>query len=402
MSVQLSVTADPRDAAQRLAPEGGRRVVKPGQQHGRRAPARGGQGRRSPAGKPGNKPSGNASRQRSQQPLLSTKHRWSSRDLSNATHLDLSERVHKLQQMVEELQRALNKKSSTAKCAAATNSGARGKTTSMGGRTMSAPHIPSSPLFTRSADRRHSGPNGRPAQSATAAPSAAVPRPLSSKNQGGKPKHVPSIATGVTTLAKTGTIPSCPVKEPKPEHLVNHQAPEKPAMPLAKARELPRHKGVSFAETVKSGPVEQSNKPILKLGPVVEAVGDIVPRNTKRALRANNKKWVDEELVHFLRMEFAFKPRSAELLQLMHTQLRKHLRTFDTSGYTQKQLYDLSIETVGAAMPISEMEQGVRAGMKDGPTLEEMRKNNDFVVKGVVGNVGAIFKRKFEMPGKPK
>jgi hypothetical protein len=203
-------------------------------------------------------------------------------------------------------------------------------------------------------------------------------------------------------LAKIGTVPSRPVKHQEPEPPVKHQELEKPATPPAKARELPRHKGVSFAETVKSGPVEQSNKPILKLGPVVEAVGEIVPRKNKRALRADNSRWVDEELVHFLRMEFAFKPRSSDMYQLMHTQLRKHLRTFDTTGYTQKQLYDLSIETVAAAMPISKMEQGARTAMKDGPVLDEMEKHSNFVVKGVVGNVGGIIKQKFVMPGKTK
>jgi hypothetical protein len=385
-------------------------VVKRGRKDGGRVPTRGGGGKDSSAAKAQNKPTGNAKTQRNQQPL-SSKYRWSSKDLTVATREDLCERVAQLQMEVENIRRALNK-SSSGKLDATTSSGKPAKHNTKAGKMLSSPHSRSCPRLGKSCESIQSGWKRGSVQSVDRAQRADQAEAALNQPLGGRSKSAPSIATGAEHSRQTG-IPHRATKTAKQSEAVPVQGvrPSKEAQvttpvqetPLAKPRNLPRNKGVSFSSTVKSGPTVASDKPILATVSPAMLSKEKLKSSVKRKLRFDDTRFVDEELVHYLRMEFAFKPRSAETFGLMHTSLRKHLRTFDTSHHTQKEIYDISVEVVNAAVAIPPQEQAVRAGWKNETALEEVRKNNLFVSEGKVGHIGGIFsKTMMKMSPRPK
>jgi hypothetical protein len=329
---------------------------------------------------------GNAKTQRHQQPL-SSKHRWSSKDLTVATPEDLRDRVDQLQRQLEELRRAINK-SSSAKSGATTGNGGQGPPNMTVGRAQSVPNLPSSQHSAKNCAFIPIGKNVAHARSADHVQRAGLVGATQQRSQGGNSTPDPSTATAAV-LSKQIGIPQRVIRTAETIP-AGANAPTQ-AAPLAKPRNLPRYKGVSFASTVKSGPVESNDKPILAT--VAEAVKshDKLSLSKKRALRLDDKRFVDEELVYYLRMEFAFKPRDSSSFGQMHTCLRKHLRTYDTRHFTQKEMYDISVEVVNTAMAISPQEQAVRAGWKDENALEEVRKNNKFIMEGKVGNTAGVF-----------
>lgn len=318
---------------------------------------------------------------RGNQQTLATKHRWSNQDLRVAKPEDLRARVKALEQALEALRRQ-SKQSSTGKSAVHTKATHEGTNGSRVGAKQSNRAPKSCPPSARNADKKKSGKIAAPVRRASAEPSVAGAKRKSTTAQGTKVKPDPSTAMSAKVSPKTGNAPKV--------------AGGTSDSPKVKLRELPRYKGDSYAETLKKGSVAESVKPVLAVNRE-EIDASIIAKSKKRSLRKLDKRWCDEELTYFLRMEFAFQERTSDTLRLMHGRLSKHLRQYDTSAFTQKEIYEISVNVVDAAMPISTHEQRVRAGMKNEDALDEMRKNNNFVNKGVAGHRG-FFKKVMALP----
>ncbi|APG76573.1 hypothetical protein 1 [Hubei tombus-like virus 15] len=330
---------------------------------------------------------GNGAKQGSQQSLLS-KHRWSKEDLRAAAARTLRARVKQLEGELEALRKQF-KQSSTGKSGGSTPKRNVDKPGSKVGGKQSNQVPKSSPPNKKKGDRRTSG---RPEDRAPPAPQEQSRGDRTRKRHTAPAPPVPpgpSSAMPAKVSRGTGTAP--PAAEVTPD----------PAKD--KKRDLPQYSGPSYAATVKSGLCTESNKPIFsKECAIID--NSIIARSAKRSMRKLDHQWADKELTHFLLMEFAFTPRTTEVLRLMHGRLQKHLRTFDTSAYTQEEMYKLSVRTVEAAIRVPQAEQAVRAGLKNDSALEEVRKNNKFLESGLVGNVRGLLgnKKLKEMPGKSR
>lgn len=366
-------------------------VVKPQRNRSTREPVRDRQVKGKPRGNPKNQQqAGNARHQKHQQPL-GVKHRWSKSDLSIATRGDLTARVAQLQQQVEELQRRLKQRTSTVKLGGTIANGRKVVPFTKGGLLKSTPPMESSTRSLRSAARPAPGKLGGSAPNVAQRPSVGEVKTQPRSQVAGPSKPGQSSVINVNSIQEIGKVAQSG----------QQVSPELKSEP-AKARQLPRYAGASYAATVAMGNTVNSEKPILAENPSIGDIHQIIKRSEKRKIRWDGERIADEELVYFLRQEFAFKERTQETFALMHTTLRKHLRTYDVSNFTQKQVYEMSLEAVVAAYTISDVEQRVRAGMKDEKTLQELVKNNKFVNEGVVGHTGFLFKKTFSLPKRSK
>nr|UHS72259.1 MAG: hypothetical protein 1 [Tombusviridae sp.] len=314
-------------------------------------------------------------RQGDQQTLVS-KHRWSRQDLQTANLQILRERVKALETTLENLRRQ-HRRSSTAKSVACTKAMRVDSRGSRAGASQSNQVPKSCPPSTKNAGKKKNGTQDGPVQPAIVKPFAGDRKSKPTTVLATKAKPDPSIAMSAKVSQKTGSAPQV-------VGAISNS-------PAAKARELPRYAGVSYAATLQKGSVAENIKPVLSVDRT-EIDASIIPKSKKRGLRALDKRWCDEELTNYLRMEFAFQERTPDTLRLMHNRLSKHLRQYDTSQFTQKEVYEISINVVDAAMRISEHEQRVRAGMKNETAVDEMRKNNKFVTQGLAGRKGLFGK----------
>jgi len=354
--------------------------------------------RKTPEPKGQNKPSGNARVRRSQQTPLHSKHRWSSQDLWRMTKDDASERILALQAKVETLQRELNSvkrrsKISSIKSEDTIASGPKERATMQTGPKQSTLAKALSQPSIRRSELNNSGMKGKGAQSAPAL-SAGAAKIRAPTNPDGKATREASTATDATPSSVIGkAVASTNLAESK---ITSGDASE------AKPRDLPPTKGPSYAVTVASGPVKQSEKPILQTIPENIPVKQIVKQREKRKLRLDPTVKVDPGLLAYLQDEFAFKPRTAELWECMHTKLSKHLNTYDLQNYSYEQLYEMKINITAAAMAIPPCEQRVRAQFKDKKALAEMKKHEKCFGDGDFGNLGWFTKTRHLMTGRRK
>lgn len=380
-------------------------LVKPRQGSMKRDPTRvsgGGQppkptGRKTTEPKGQTKPSGNARVRRCQQTPLHSKHRWSSQDLWRMTQDDASERILMLQAKVESLQREINSvrkqnKISNIKSADTTDIGQRVKATTQTGQKQSTlARASSQPLIKRS-DSRASGMKGKGAQSAPVLCAEEQTKPVRT-NPAGKATREVSTATVATPSTVTGeAVASTKQAESKTSEVASE----------AKPRDLPSTQGPSYAATVRLGPVKQSEKPILATIPESIPVKQIVKLQEKRKLRLDPTVKVDPGLLAYLQDEFAFRPRTAELWECMHTKLSKHLNTYDLQQFSHEQLYEMKINITAAAMAIPPCEQRVRAQFKDKKALAEMKKHEKCFGEGDFGRTGWFVKTCHRMTGRRK
>jgi hypothetical protein len=313
------------------------------------------------------------------------------------THEDAMERILALQLTIEKLQRErkvllLGRKValSTAKSVDTTATGRKAQSAINLGPPRSTPTRGLSRLSLRKDDCKMSGINAQGVQIVTA-PSAKVPKNPLNTDPGGSGSAAASTVTAVTASLPTGTA----------AQNTNTVEGKAQVPPPAMARNPPRTKGASYAATLKAGPVTQSDKPLL-VATSDNIKRDIMPRSEKRTLRKSACSNADPELVSYLRNRFAFKPRTADIWEAMHSKLSKYLETFDLKHLTETEVYHLTVKAVAAAVPIPEEEQRVRAGLKDEATLQEMEKHRKCFQEGNLGRTGGIIKTEHRMPSKIK
>lgn len=314
------------------------------------------------------------------------------------TQDDASERILALQAKVELLQRELNKvrkqnKISSIKSVDTTDTGPKEKATMQTGQKLSTLAKASSlPLIKRSGSSS-SGMKGKGAQSVPAMCVGEVKIPACISPAGQATREV-SIATVATPSSVTGKAVAS-INLAKSESTTGGT---NEAIP----RDLPPAQGPSYATTVKSGPVKQSEKPILSTIPEQIPVKLIVKTQEKRKLRLDPMVKVDPGLLAYLQDQFAFQPRTAELWECMHTKLSKYLNTYDLQQFSHERLYEMKINITAAAMAIPPCEQRVRAQYKDKKTLAEMKKHEKCFGEGDFGRTGWLMKTCHRMTGRRK
>lgn len=92
------------------------------------------------------------------------------------------------------------------------------------------------------------------------------------------------------------------------------------------------------------------------------------------------------DLVHLLRLEYAFKPRTANMLSQMAAKSRIYLSRYDCTELTAKEQYNLIISAVSAAMEISPLEEQVRQSLRNSEGNMARHKQARMVREGILGN----------------
>jgi hypothetical protein len=279
---------------------------------------------------------------------------------------------------------------STARSVDTTATGRKAQSATNLGLPKSTPIRGLSRLSLRKDECKKSGINVQGAQ-IVMAPLVKVPKNPSNTDPDGSGSAAASTVIAATATLPTGTAVQC----------TNTVEGDAQVPPPAMARNPPRTKGASYAATLKAGPVIQNDKPLLD-ATSDDIKRDIMPRTVKRTLRKSACSTADPELVSYLRNRFAFKPRTADIWEAMHSKLSKYLETFDLKNLTETEVYHLTVRAVAAAVPIPEEEQRVRAGLKDEATLQEMEKHRKCFQDGNIGRTGGIIKTEHRMPSKSK
>nr|WNT71138.1 MAG: hypothetical protein [Jitepeofons virus] len=323
---------------------------------------------------------------------LWNKHRWSREDLYRATRPQLQLRASDLQKQVEQLQQ-LNK-SLIAKYAATTKAGRKATPSIEVGVQKSNRPIASSAPSIKNKGSLSSGMNAEPVR--------AVARAKSAPQMAKRPCHQvpPKSATVTTATSAKRSVAISATSLAHYQHktvIVDTKGASTETDKEPVKRDAPRHKGPSYASTLAAGPVKELEKP-LKTFEASPTHREILPRAEKKVLRKADSIVVDQELLYYLRHEFAFKPRTAKTCQEMHGKLKKHLKSFDLHGYTAEDEYSMCLRAVNAAMYVPAQEQEVRQSFKQNKQLGEMEKHNKFVKDGVVGRTGGWFKKSFHLP----
>ena len=108
--------------------------------------------------------------------------------------------------------------------------------------------------------------------------------------------------------------------------------------------------------------------------------------------RAHNRLplLVDEELTAYLQCEFAFRPRTPELLPQMAGKARQFLARYDCSDLTWKRRAEMVIRCVGAAMDVTQQEYEVRQHLRDPKQCDERDKQMQLLTTGLVSRGGLL------------
>lgn len=96
--------------------------------------------------------------------------------------------------------------------------------------------------------------------------------------------------------------------------------------------------------------------------------------------------YADCDLVHLLRLEYAFKPRTASMLSQMAAKSKIYLSKYDCTELTAKQLYNMIISAVSAAMEISPLEEQVRQSLRNSEGNQARHKQARMIREGILGN----------------
>lgn len=96
--------------------------------------------------------------------------------------------------------------------------------------------------------------------------------------------------------------------------------------------------------------------------------------------------YADCDLVHLLRLEYAFKPRTAGMLSQMAAKAKIYLAKYDCTSLTAKDQYNLVISAVSAAMEISPLEEQVRQSLRNPEGNMARHKQARMIREGILGN----------------
>jgi len=111
---------------------------------------------------------------------------------------------------------------------------------------------------------------------------------------------------------------------------------------------------------------------------------------------------VDENLYWFLVSEFAFVPRTPDILRQMKAKAKQFLNLHDLNGISLKDQYIMVIGTISRAMFIPEQEMKLRQELKSDAAIEEMEKHAKLVKKGLMGRAMAGWAKPYQLPQLPK
>jgi hypothetical protein len=96
--------------------------------------------------------------------------------------------------------------------------------------------------------------------------------------------------------------------------------------------------------------------------------------------------YADCDLVHLLRLEYAFKPRTASMLSQMAAKAKMYLTKYDCTELSAKEQYNLIISAVSAAMEISPLEEQVRQSLRNSEGNMARHKQARMIREGILGN----------------
>lgn len=106
---------------------------------------------------------------------------------------------------------------------------------------------------------------------------------------------------------------------------------------------------------------------------------------------------VDDELTAYLQCEFAFRPRTPELLPQMAGKARQFLARYDCSELTWRRRAEMVVRCVGAAMDITQPEYEVRQHFRDPWQTDERAKQAKLLTTGLVSR-GGLLTRSCNLP----
>jgi len=129
-------------------------------------------------------------------------------------------------------------------------------------------------------------------------------------------------------------------------------------------------------------------KPVKKM--VVEAISTMKNRGdvlqTIRRPQRVAPHYADCDLVHLLRLEYAFKPRTSNMLSQMAAKCKIYLAKYDCTELSAKQIYNMIISAVSAAMEISPLEEQVRQSLRNTEGNMARHKQSMMIRDGILGN----------------
>lgn len=209
----------------------------------------------------------------------------------------------------------------------------------------------------------------------------------------------------ITTSSSTSSLTSTSRSD-----IGDSPVPTPPPRKTAEARRVkPAFKGPStklWEEGEPDGHLgENSEKPVKADEPIVHkpkrerGVGPIGRLITPPHLRVPLN--VDEEIVAYLQCEYAFRPRTPELLPQMANKARQFLARYDCTDLSWRRRADLVIQCVGAAFDPTQAEFAVRQHLRDPVMTEERHKQNALLTEGKVTNGSGFWAKKLLPKSKP-
>lgn len=93
---------------------------------------------------------------------------------------------------------------------------------------------------------------------------------------------------------------------------------------------------------------------------------------------------IDMELLSYLRLEFAFQPRTALVLQSMRKKAKAFYSRFDMTNWMDSEVFAVTAKTIAMAMDITQEEETVLAHLKN-VGQSKMRHTHHRMMSGIVG-----------------
>lgn len=178
-------------------------------------------------------------------------------------------------------------------------------------------------------------------------------------------------------------------------------------------RKTPRADGVSLSATLlankgKYNPEDPNlEKPIKKIEihredffvPPKEAGLDLRPRNPKRSVLVSHRgkflpvveqprpksKFVDKELVGFLKYTFCLQPRTPTIMERMVAKAKQYLNDFDMSQMTHNEWHGIIVRCVETAMHVPKSEAIMRQRLQDFDNCTVRNAHATMVRTGALG-----------------
>lgn len=123
---------------------------------------------------------------------------------------------------------------------------------------------------------------------------------------------------------------------------------------------------------------------------VFEVATVVAGKRCKKSLlhrRAERKQaiLIEDNLYWFLVMEFAFVPRTADLLRQMKAKTKQFYAQHDMTALSLRQQYQLMVSTITRVMDVPQAEQLLRQQLKNPVENEEREKHQRLVKEGTAG-----------------